>query len=598
MGLSKRLLTVATALTWTALSGETLAVSLGPCPPLGPVLPAPIRPSADPDVQAAVKSFESSLNALTANFNASAVSVAVKSIHEDQPFLSFHYTPPHFNTSGTHEVDGDTVYRIASISKLYTVLGVMLLDGVRMDDPITKYLPQLRDLKRQGGEPANEITTPDWDEITLGSIASHQSGIGSDMPLDLATSPGNWTQLGLPALPDNPGPGCGGILLLPPCTASELYRDLGKRHPVYAPFTSVVYSNVGVGILALVIEAVSGKSFDDYIQGAILDPLGLNSTFPSRPPSDTKRGFIPETIPEMNWWDADLGPWFSSAGGFYTSTNDFLTLGTAILSHKLLTPAQTRKWMKPKIATSSAGLMLGEPWEIFRADNVTADGRLIEVYTKTGDIVGYDATFCLVPDYDIVVSILTGGFEAGSAVVFKLCSDAVRELLSALEKAGKAEARSSMAGTYADRATNSTLTLAVDEAGPGLSVTDWFVRGVDVNRNYVNYAAYDGRFVEDGPYVPSRLYPSGLKATGVGGDSESESHQVSWRAHWDTGTAQQNAELDGGYVWAGFHCLAWADLDRLIYKFDALDDVVATVGADGVATGLELRGFRVQLRRV
>ncbi|KAK8872864.1 Beta-lactamase 2 [Apiospora arundinis] len=588
MGPSKRLHVVAAAFIWAAISGVTTAVSLGPCPPLGPVLPAPVKPSADPDVQAAVKSFESSLTALTAGYNASAVSVAVKSIHEDHPFFNFQYTPPHLNTSGTHKVDADTVYRIASISKLYTVLGVLLLDGVRMDDPVTKYLPQLRNLKREPGEPVNEITTPDWDEITLGSLASHQSGIGSDMPLEISNSPGNWTDLGLPALPENPGPDCGGSSILPPCSISEFYRDFGKHHPVYGPFTSVVYSNVGIGILALVIEAVSGKSFDDYIQETVLDPLGLNSTFPSRPPSDTKRGFIPDTTADRNWWDADFGPWFSAAGGFYTSTNDFLTLGTAILSHKLLTPAQTRKWMKPKIATSSAGLMLGEPWEIFRADNVTADGRLVEVYTKTGDIWGYDAAFCLVPDYDMVASILTGGFEAGSATTFRLCSDVVRELLPALEKAGKAEARAAMAGTYADPATNSTLTLAVDESGgPGLSVTDWVVRGVNVSANYVNYATMDGNFVE-GLYAPARLYPSGLKAGG----------QVSWRAHWDLNPPEANAKLDAGYVWAGFHCITWAELDRLIYKFNTLDDIVATVGEkDGVATSLDLRGFRVQLRR-
>ncbi|KAK8056927.1 beta-lactamase 2 [Apiospora rasikravindrae] len=572
MGLSKRLLTTsaAAAFTWATLSGMALAVSLGPCPPLGPVLPAPVRPSADPDVQAAVKSFEGSLNALTAGYNGSAVSVAVKSIHEDQPFFSFHYTPPHFNTSGTHKVDADTVYRIASISKLFT----------------------LRNLKRQPGDEVNEITTPDWDEITLGSLASHQSGLGSDLPIDIAVAPGNYTELGLPALPDNPGPDCGGTLLLSPCTTSEFYRDFGKHHPVYAPFTSVVYSNVGIGILALVIEAVSGKSFDDYIQDAILDPLGLTSTFTRRPPSDTKRGFIPEATPDMNWWDADLGPYFSSAGGFYTSTNDILTLGTAILSSKLLTPAQTRKWMKPKIATSSAGLLLGEPWEILRAENVTGDGRLIEIYTKTGDIWGYDATFCLVPDYDLVASILTAGFETGSAAVYKLCSDAVRELLPALEKAGKAEARIAMAGTYADPATNSTLTLSVDETGPGLKVTDWIVRGVDVNANYINYANSDGKFIE-GVYTPSRLYPSGLKAGGGGGPQ-----QVSWRAHWDSGTPQQNADIDGDYVWPGFHCITWAELDRLIYKFNSLDDVVATVGDDGVSTSLDLRGFRVQLSRV
>lgn len=269
MGLSKRLLTAATALAWTSLSGETFAVSLGPCPPPGPVLPAPIRPSADPDVQAVVNSFGDSLDALTVSFDASAVSVAVQSIHEDQPFFSFHYPPTSTPRARTRwKVDGDTMYRIARISKLYTIIGVMLLDGVRMDDPITKYLAQLRDLERQAGEPVNEITTPDWDEITLVSMASHKSGLGSD--------------------------------------------TVRTRAPVHSPFTSVVYSNVGIGIISLVVEVVSGKSFDDYIQDAILESLGLNSTFPNRPPSHTTRGFIPDTTPGSNWWDADLGPWFSS----------------------------------------------------------------------------------------------------------------------------------------------------------------------------------------------------------------------------------------------------------------------------------------------
>lgn len=177
---SERQCAAAGAFTWVALGGVTSAASLGPCPPLGPVLPAPVRPSSDPDVQAAAKSFESSLKALTAGYNASAVSVVAKSIHEDQPFFSFHYTPPHLNSSGARKVDADTVYRIASISKLYTVLGVMLLDGVRMDDPVAKYLPQLWDMAGAPGEPANDITTPDWDEITLGSLASHQSGLGAD----------------------------------------------------------------------------------------------------------------------------------------------------------------------------------------------------------------------------------------------------------------------------------------------------------------------------------------------------------------------------------------------------------------------------------
>lgn len=169
------------------LAAAALATSSPPslaCPPLGPVLPAPVYPSANAAVQKAVEAIEAALSNQTASLNSTAVSVAVQSVHEAAPMLNFHYTPPRRDPNGTAQVDEHTVFRIGSLSKVFTVLGVLVAEGVRWDDPVTQYLPELRTMQRgdagDGPEPADAITTVDWDDVTIGSLASHISGIGSD----------------------------------------------------------------------------------------------------------------------------------------------------------------------------------------------------------------------------------------------------------------------------------------------------------------------------------------------------------------------------------------------------------------------------------
>ena len=157
------------------------------------MLPAPVRPAADPAVRTALAALEAELTNCTAGYNGTAVSVAVQSVHEETPLLNVHYTPPLRNPNGTAEVDEHTIFRIGSLSKVFTVLGVLLAEGVRWDDPITQYLPELRDMPRgeagQGPEPDDAITTVDWDDVTIGSLATHISGIGTDRKRPLPLYP-------------------------------------------------------------------------------------------------------------------------------------------------------------------------------------------------------------------------------------------------------------------------------------------------------------------------------------------------------------------------------------------------------------------------
>lgn len=158
------------------------AAASGACPPLGPVLPAPTQPSGHEAVRCAAASFEEAFRQnITASLNATGISVALQSIHEAAPILDLHHTPPYLNPNGTREIDARSVYRLGSISKVFAVLSVLKLGNVAFDDPVTKYVPELRQLRGETETPeVDDITAVQWDQVTIGALASHMSGIGSD----------------------------------------------------------------------------------------------------------------------------------------------------------------------------------------------------------------------------------------------------------------------------------------------------------------------------------------------------------------------------------------------------------------------------------
>lgn len=280
----------------------------------------------------------------------------------------------------------------------------------------------------------------------------------------------------------------------------------------------------------------------------------------------------------------------NSAGGFYSNTEDILAFGEAILTNKLLSPMQTRRWLKPVTFTSSLGMFIGAPWEIIRADNVTSDQRLVEFYSKGGDIGTYHAMLVMIPDYDLVASILTSGPESSSGVVQLLFSQTITSLLPAIEAAGKDEARAVFAGTYVDEETNSTLTLRVDDEGPGLGIAEWTVRGTDVPSHWLSYLSTVPNNLPE-VHISMRLYPSGLAA----------GSKMAWRVAVDLGSPEEIARADAQLFWPQGSCLAWGLMDRAVYEFGALDEMVfglsGTESGSAAAASVELVGFRETLRR-
>jgi len=157
---------------------------------------------------------------------------------------------------GNQPASPSTIYSICSISKLFTAVAIMQLydEGkLRLDDEIKTLLPSF-DLKK---------TFPESGPITIRSLLTHSSGLPreSDFPY--------WTG------PDFPFP-----------TSAQVTERLGSQEMLYSASTNFQYSNLGITLLGQVVEKLSGKSYDDYVEDRILKPLKLTSTHPNLPKTE------------------------------------------------------------------------------------------------------------------------------------------------------------------------------------------------------------------------------------------------------------------------------------------------------------------------
>lgn len=90
-----------------------------------------------------------------------------------------------------------------------------------------------------------------------------------------------------------------------PCEVPELIEALENRSPSRTPFSTPLYSNVGFGILSLVLEAATGEKFADLAQKHIFDVVGMDRTSFSGPAKAFKNDlFVAVT---EGTWNTTLG---------------------------------------------------------------------------------------------------------------------------------------------------------------------------------------------------------------------------------------------------------------------------------------------------
>jgi Beta-lactamase class C and other penicillin binding proteins len=159
---------------------------------LGPIFQPPSGLLSSPDVRAVTANLSTSLiqathqgHSIYGDFtaNSSSISITALSTQDDQnsPFFDFHFSSPFLNQSAgsTENVTNTSLYRIGSISKLFTVYTLLVNYGwEHWDDSITKYLPELQGAANLDDD--TSVAHVDWSKITIGDLASQLSGIGRD----------------------------------------------------------------------------------------------------------------------------------------------------------------------------------------------------------------------------------------------------------------------------------------------------------------------------------------------------------------------------------------------------------------------------------
>ncbi|KAF2653638.1 beta-lactamase/transpeptidase-like protein [Lophiostoma macrostomum CBS 122681] len=551
------------------------------CPLYGAVFPPPTNLAASNTLQNALAEIRSVYDAGFAKGSSSygplnpeaAYAVQLFSLDSKEPLLEYYHRGTSLsNSSGVKEVDGDSVFRIGSISKLVTVYMVFaeIGDG-HWNVPVTDVIPELQN-RRQWEDDETEYLK--WEDVTLGALAGQVAGVPRDLlhaPWDVLES--HVEKLGLPSLEPEEKPACRIELGEPmSCDREAFFKTLDTRPPTYRPDTTPVYSNTAFMLLAYALEDISGKSFDVILKTKLVDPLGLTHTSKIAP--DEAKGVIPFNKTQ-SWWDLDLGEG-APMGSLYSSLNDLSNIGRSILNSTLLDARTTRAWLKPTSFTSSINAAIGRPWEIHRAADVVPNRGVIDIFTKAGDIGTYHTSLGIIPDYNI--GYVTAMAGLGPSYHW-LRAALVDLLLPAVEEVAREQADAAYAGTYtATNGLNSSVTFVTDVGLPGLGIERWISNGSDFLKAY--------SLLQDFPITKDnlRVLPTNLEQrTGKG-------KNVAWHAVFESPPAQTHA---GPFS----TCQTWFSVDGAPYGQHSIDQVVFTLDATGKATSVSPKAFKIELER-
>ncbi|KAH6616876.1 beta-lactamase/transpeptidase-like protein [Boeremia exigua] len=530
------------------------------CPILGPVFPAPRDLSSSVAFQDALKGLQLKLDEafMVGNTTHGRVnpndtfSIQVFSTESEEPLFDYHRRGP--AVLGNRTVDGDSIYRIASGSKLITVYLLLLEAGeVVLRDKVTEYLPQLAGVSI-------------WDEMTVGALTGYLGDIVGDL-YEVSSIPGGDLAAAFPGafppLTENEISGCN---YLTGCTSETFLQNLKGRPSAYLPNTTPAYSNTGFATLGLIVEAVANSTFEEVLRKRLVAPLRLTGTTISQP-KDLTNAVIPGSE-SRSGWNYDLSDTPSAAeGGLFSTPNDMSAIGRAILSSSLLPNATTRSWFKPTGLTSSLIGAVGHGWEIYRA-SYPEHNRVIDLYVKGGNLPGYGSNFILIPDFNVgFIMMMAGQRGSISTPVAALIID---EILPALDEAARVQADAALAGTYAaSNGLNSTVKISSTPGIPGLTIEEWVSNSTDMHAIFVP------------PTELFQMFPTNIVSE--------DGKQVSWRSTSvflpDTGSP-----LDA--------CASWVAIDRPTYGIYGLDEFVFHLGDDGKAHAIEPRALKIVLERV
>jgi CubicO group peptidase (beta-lactamase class C family)/D-alanyl-D-alanine dipeptidase len=299
----------------------------------------------------------------------------------------------HADAKATRPATAATVYRVGSVSKLFTDLGVMRLveqGKLDLDAPVTRYLPDFK--------PDNAFRKP----ITLRQLMAHRSGLVREPPA------GNYF--------DTSG-----------TSLAAMVRSLNRTRLVYAPEKKIKYSNAGIAVVGCVLERTQQEPFARYLKRAVLEPLGMQQS--AFEPTPAVRKDLAEALMWTYTGREFAAPTFelgmAPAGSMYSTVTDlgrFLSVlfagGRGFVRPKTLEQMWTPQFAKPD---EKEGFGIG-----FRLTQFEGRRRI----GHGGAIYGFATELAALPG-DRLGVVVVAARDGANAVTTHVADEALRLMLAA-----------------------------------------------------------------------------------------------------------------------------------------------------------------------
>jgi CubicO group peptidase (beta-lactamase class C family) len=292
-----------------------------------------------------------------------AISMPGRTIERSYGIANMEYNIP---------VEKDTVFQIGSVTKTFTAIGILILQQegkLSVTDRITKYFPQY----------------PQWHDITLKHLLQHASGIREMTE----TEPFKSNQMR-------------------DWSPREVIARMADEPLDFEPGQNAAYSNIGCIILGVVIEKVTGVSYNDFLNDRILKPLGMTHTM-----FGSTSAIIPKRASGYVFAGKLMNAPFASlvlphaSGGMTSTASDLVRLTKVFTAKALLTEKSVREMFAPARLNNGTEFVLPGPTinMTFGYSLDSVRGRKAVIPAKTGGISGFNTYFAYFPESQTMVAL-------------------------------------------------------------------------------------------------------------------------------------------------------------------------------------------------
>jgi CubicO group peptidase (beta-lactamase class C family)/D-alanyl-D-alanine dipeptidase len=289
-----------------------------------------------------------------------------------------------------------TVYRVGSVSKLFTGIGVMQQverGRLNLDAPITQYLPDFT--------PNNPFGAP----VTLRELLAHRSGLPLEPPV------GSYF--------DSSG-----------VSLEETVASLSSTALVYKPGARTKYSSAGIAAAGEIIEQTNGIPFEAYMQRSVLDPAGMHSS------AFAETAALAPHLAKGTMWTYEgrrfPAPTFPfgevPAVSLYSTVTDLGRFLSALFANgrgpggQLLQPASLAEMWRPQYDSSGESVRFGLTFAMSQFEGHRRFGH-------GGSVYGFGTELTGLPDDKLGVVVITT-LDGTSAVANRIAEFALRAMLA------------------------------------------------------------------------------------------------------------------------------------------------------------------------